>query len=182
MKVLLIDNFDSFTGNIYDALRKHGADVKVSPPTLIDDKAYDRIVIGPGPGEPRDVQVLQNQIPHLQTPVLGICLGHQLIAAAYGAAIIRARRPMHGKKSLIEHKFMSFPAELAVARYHSLIVKPDTIPTHLKLVAWTKEGEPMAIKHIEKKMTGIQFHPDSIFTDHGPQFFKEFLDHGEILC
>lgn len=179
MRVLLVDNFCSFTGNIYDALKRQRTTVTVVPPQKLDDESFDRIVIGPGPGEPRDVQVIKDQIPYLKTPLLGICLGHQLIAAAYGADIIRAKRPCHGKQSLISHRFSHFPSDLKVGRYHSLIVKASSLPSHLTPVAWA-ENEIMALKHNDLKQTGLQFHPDSFLTQKGDDFFKEFLEYGEI--
>lgn len=181
MKVLLVDNFCSFTGNIYAALKRQGAIVSVVPPQKLDDESFDRIVIGPGPGEPKDVQIIKDQIPFLKTPLLGICLGHQLIAAAYGADIIRASRPFHGKQSLISHHFVHFPETLKVGRYHSLIVKASTLPEYVRPVAWAG-NEIMALKHSELKQTGLQFHPDSFLTQSGDEFFKQFLNYGEIPC
>lgn len=178
LKVLLIDHFDSFTGNIYDALLKQGAVVEVKR-TNYNLNDYDRVVIGPGPGNPDDVPDLLKIIPDTSTPLLGICLGHQILAKAYGGAFKRADLPCHGKKTVITHRFHSFPPLLKVGRYHSLVV--DLLPPCLEVTA-LGEGYIMGIRHKTLKQNGLQFHPDSFMTDFGDEFFKEFLTYGEIRC
>ncbi len=178
LKVLLIDHFDSFTGNIYDALLKQGAvvEVKRSSYNLND---YDRVVIGPGPGNPDDAPNLLKIIPETTTPLLGICLGHQILAKAHGGDFKKAQFPCHGKKTVITHRFLHFPQNLAVGRYHSLVV--DWLPSCLEVTAFG-EDYIMGLRHKTLKQNGLQFHPDSFLTDSGDDFFNEFLTYGEIRC
>lgn len=178
LNVLLIDNFDSFTGNIYDALKKLGASVDVKRQNF-NLSHYDRIVIGPGPGNPEDLSEIGKLIPKIESPLLGICLGHQLLAYTYGGTFQKAQIPCHGKAFSLSHKFLNFPQNMEIGRYHSLVV--NHIPDCLEITAMA-DGYIMAIKHKTLKQCGLQFHPDSFLTQFGDQFFEEFLTYGEIRC
>jgi len=190
MKLLMIDNYDSFTYNIVQYLGELGADVTVARNdeiTLdeIDARlaagALDRLVISPGPCSPAQAGISVAAIQHFagKLPILGVCLGHQAIGAAFGGNIIRAQQLMHGKTSVIstaqEGVFAGLPAQFTVNRYHSLSIERATCPACLKITAWTEDGEIMGVKHTTLDIEGVQFHPESILTEHGHAMLKNFL-------
>lgn len=190
MKLLMIDNYDSFTYNIVQYLGELGAQVTVARNdeiTLDEIEArlaagqLDRLVISPGPCSPTEagisVAAIQNFAGKL--PILGVCLGHQAIGAAFGGKVIRAQQLMHGKTSVItttqEGVFAGLPKQFTVNRYHSLSIERATCPPCLKITAWTEDGEIMGIKHSSLDIEGVQFHPESILTEHGHAMLKNFL-------
>ena len=190
MKLLMIDNYDSFTYNIVQYLGELGADVTVARNdeiTLDEIEAQlkagqlDRLVISPGPCSPTEAGISVAAIQHFagKLPILGVCLGHQAIGAAFGGKIIRAQQLMHGKTSVItttqEGVFAGLPAQITVNRYHSLSIESATCPPCLKVTAWTEDGEIMGIKHSSLDIEGVQFHPESILTEHGHAMLRNFL-------
>jgi anthranilate synthase component II len=185
--ILVIDNYDSFTYNLVQAMGELGADLQVvrnDKITLDDIRTMNpsHIVISPGPGNPDDGGVSLDVLMHLDTtaPVLGVCLGHQCIGQAYGGKVTRAPRLMHGKTSQIYHKgdllFSGVPSPFEATRYHSLIVE-EPIPSQLAVTAFTDEGEIMGLRHREKPVFGVQFHPESILTTYGPRILQNFLEN-----
>lgn len=190
MKVLLIDNFDSFTYNLYQYLGELAKQVIVVrnneiPLEQIRAGAFTHIVISPGPGDPTDpeyfgatAEVIQEF--HSSYPLLGICLGHQGIGAAFGAAIVKAPSIMHGKTSILTHTgqglLHDIPGEITVMRYHSLVVDPKTIPDDLIVDAVAYDGSIMAFHHASCPTFGLQFHPESFRTETGKQLLKNFLE------
>jgi anthranilate synthase component 2 len=189
-RLLMIDNYDSFTYNIVQYLGELGAEVAVyrnDQITLdeIDAKLaageFDRLVISPGPCSPAEAGISVAAIQHLagKLPILGVCLGHQAIGAAFGAKIVRAQQLMHGKTSVIhttqEGVFAGLPAQFTVNRYHSLAIERNTCPACLKVTAWTEDGEIMAVKHTSLAIEGVQFHPESILSEHGHAILRNFL-------
>ena len=187
--ILLIDNYDSFTYNLAQMLEVLGNDVKVLRNDRIDIKDIEAlnpsaIVISPGPGTPEAAGISIETINRLghTAPILGVCLGHQAIAASYGAKVVRADRIMHGKTSMIYHDyggiFDGLPNPFKAVRYHSLIVDNDSVPNCLQASAWTSEGEIMGLRHREYRVEGVQFHPESILTQTGIQILKNFLKNG----
>ncbi len=188
MRVLVIDNFDSFTYNIVQYLGVLGAITEVYRNDSIsaDDvlnKKPDRILISPGPGRPDDAGVSRKVIRSAagKIPLLGICLGHQCLAEVYGCRIINTH-PVHGKTSTISHDgktvFMNLPDLLEVARYHSLVVDPKSLNGQVAISAMTRHGAIMGIRNAEEKQEGIQFHPESFMTPHGMNILKNFLGRG----
>jgi anthranilate synthase component 2 len=190
MKLLMIDNYDSFTYNIVQYLGELGAEVAVArnDEITLDEidarlKAgqLDRLVISPGPCSPAEAGISVAAIQHFagKLPILGVCLGHQAIGAAFGAKIVRAQQLMHGKTSVIstaqEGVFAGLPAQFTVNRYHSLSIDRATLPTCLKVTAWTEDGEIMGVTHTTLDIEGVQFHPESILTEHGHAMLKNFL-------
>jgi anthranilate synthase component 2 len=190
MKLLMIDNYDSFTYNIVQYLGELGADVTVARNDEITLEeiearltagALDRLVISPGPCSPAEAGISVAAIQRFadRLPILGVCLGHQAIGAAFGGKIIRAQQLMHGKTSTItttqEGVFAGLPAQFTVNRYHSLSIERATCPPCLKITAWTDDGEIMGIKHTSLDIEGVQFHPESILTEHGHAMLKNFL-------
>jgi anthranilate synthase component 2 len=190
MKLLMIDNYDSFTYNIVQYFGELGAEVQVfrnDEITLegIAARAPDRLVISPGPCSPKEAGISVAAIQHFmgKLPILGVCLGHQAIGAALGGNIIRAQALMHGKTSVIsttqEGVFAGLPAQFTVNRYHSLAIERATCPSELAITAWTEDGEIMGVRHIglpfAQRMEGVQFHPESILTEHGHAMLKNFL-------
>ena len=190
IKLLMIDNYDSFTYNIVQYLGELGADVEVfrnDEITLADIEArlqagqLDRLVISPGPCSPAEAGISVAAIQHFagKLPILGVCLGHQSIGAAFGGTIVRAQQLMHGKTSVIsttqEGVFAGLPAQFTVNRYHSLAIERATCPPCLKVTAWTDDGEIMGVKHTSLDIEGVQFHPESILTEHGHAMLKNFL-------
>lgn len=182
---LIIDNYDSFTYNVYQYCKKINLDVQVirnDQITLEEIKALqpESIIISPGPCTPKEAGISVEIIQQLDLPILGICLGHQCIAAAFGGQVIRAKEVVHGKSAIIRHTenelFASFPEKVTVARYHSLVV--DDLPNELMAIAWVDQpnGEIMALKHQHKPIWGIQFHPESILTQNGLLFFQNYFD------
>ncbi len=185
-RVLLIDNYDSFTYNLYQYLSELGAEVTVRRNDAISvDEARaldpDSVVISPGPGVPADAGVSIDLIRSLgsSTPILGVCLGHQAIAVAYGGLVGRAPELMHGKASDIHHTgsgvFEGLPSPFSAIRYHSLCAEPDSIPDSLEVTARTQSGVIMALRHREFPVHGVQFHPESILSQHGKALLSNFL-------
>jgi anthranilate synthase component 2 len=185
--ILVIDNYDSFTYNIVQQLGTFGADLKVvrnDQITLAEVQALRpaRILISPGPGTPDSggvsLDVIRTMGP--TTPILGVCLGHQCIGQAYGGIVTRAGQLMHGKTSMIYHRndplFTGVPSPFVATRYHSLIVEEDSLPESLEVIAFTEQGDIMALRHKEHPVVGVQFHPESILTEFGPRILKNFLE------
>ncbi|TVR18530.1 MAG: aminodeoxychorismate/anthranilate synthase component II [Anaerolineaceae bacterium] len=186
--ILVIDNYDSFTYNLVQQMGEMGADLHVvrnDHITLDDVRAYQpsHIVISPGPGTPDDGGISLDIIRELgeSTPILGVCLGHQCIGQAYGGIVARAGKLMHGKTSMVYHKhdplFTGIPSPFEATRYHSLIVEEDTMPHPLKIIAFTEEGDIMALRHESHPVIGVQFHPESILTRYGPRILKNFMEN-----
>ena len=185
--ILLIDNYDSFSYNLYQFIGAINKDIKVIRNDElaideIDDLNPSHIVISPGPGKPCDAGICEEVIRSLQSryPILGVCLGHQAICEVYGATIDHASRLMHGKMSIAhidnESKlFKGLERDIEVARYHSLAAVKDTIPDCLKITAMTDDGEVMAVEHKDHKVFGVQFHPESILTPDGMTMIRNFL-------
>jgi anthranilate synthase component 2 len=184
--LLMIDNYDSFTYNIVQYFGELGEDVRTvrNDEITIGEIAAmkpDRICISPGPKSPADagvsVEVLQQFKGKL--PILGVCLGHQAIGAAFGGKVVRARQVMHGKTSLVAHTgvgvFKGLPSPFTVIRYHSLAIERASLPACLEVTAWTDDGEIMGVRHKEYDIEGVQFHPESILSEHGHALFKNFL-------
>lgn len=186
-KVLMVDNYDSFTYNIVQYFGELGADVEVfrnDEITLegIAARAPDRLVISPGPCSPAEAGISVAAIQHFagKLPILGVCLGHQSIGAAFGGKIIRAQELMHGKTSVIHTTqtgvFAGLPEAFTVNRYHSLAIERRTCPDCLDVTAWTDDGEIMGVRHKTLDIEGVQFHPESILTEHGHAMLKNFLE------
>jgi len=189
--VLVIDNYDSFTYNLVQLLECLQQEVKVYRNDRIDVPSMQALrpaalVISPGPCSPAEAGVSVEAIRHLggTVPVLGVCLGHQAIAAAYGGRVVRAERVMHGKTSTIFHDGRSIydavPNPFEAVRYHSLIVEKQSLPSCLEVSAWTEEGEIMGIRHRHHLVEGVQFHPESILTREGTRLIHSFLQRGGI--
>lgn len=187
MNVLLLDNYDSFTYNLYQYLSELGADVDVRRNDEIEideirELAPDKIVISPGPCTPAEAGISLPLIRELgvEIPILGVCLGHQAIGAAYGGRVIRAPEPIHGKLSPIYHHeqgvFHDLPSPFEATRYHSLIVERETLPESLEITAETNDGIIMGLRHRALPVEGIQFHPESYTTEHGKQLLRNFLE------
>ena len=185
-RLLMIDNYDSFTYNLVQYLAELGADVEVrrNDAVGLDDVqalAPDGIVISPGPCTPREAGVSVPLIQRFagQIPILGVCLGHQAIGAAFGGDVVRAPRIMHGKTSPIRHDgtgvFAGLPDRFDATRYHSLVIDPGTLPPTLLRNAWTDEGEIMGVRHPSLFVEGVQFHPESILTLEGKRLLGNFL-------
>ena len=185
-RLLLIDNYDSFTYNLVQAFLVLGADVHVyrNDAMTVDEAlafAPSHLCISPGPGTPYDAGVSMDMIRAFagRLPVLGVCLGHQSIVEVFGGKVVRAGRLMHGKTSVIQHDgntlFTGLPQPCEVGRYHSLIAAPETLPPELEVSARTAEGEIMAVRHRALMVEGVQFHPESILTPDGPALLKNFL-------
>ena len=191
IKLLMIDNYDSFTFNIVQYFGELGAEVEVfrnDEITLegIAARAPDRLVVSPGPCTPKEAGVSVAAIAHFagKLPILGVCLGHQAIGAAFGGNIIRAQQLMHGKTSVITTAqtgvFAGLPKQFTVNRYHSLAIERATCPRELAVTAWTDDGEIMGVRHTgfadAVRIEGVQFHPESILTEHGHAMLRNFLD------
>ncbi len=186
--VLLIDNYDSFSYNLYQLIGSVEPDIKVirnDELTVreIDELNPEAIVISPGPGRPEDAGVCIDVIKELgdRYPILGVCLGHQSICAAYGATVTYAKELMHGKQSDIDLSidcdlFSGLFVKVPVARYHSLAADPSTMPECLEVTAVTEDGEVMAVKHKEYQVYGVQFHPESIMTPDGKKMMENFIN------
>jgi anthranilate synthase/aminodeoxychorismate synthase-like glutamine amidotransferase len=184
--LLMIDNYDSFTYNLVQYLGELGEDVRVYRNDKITVKEIEqlrpkRIVISPGPCTPKEAGVSVETIKQLagKVPILGVCLGHQSLAAAFGGDVVRADRLMHGKTSMIHHDgktiFRDLPNPFEATRYHSLIVKRDTLPPCFEISAETAEGEIMGLRHKKLGVEGVQFHPESILTTAGKDLLRNFL-------
>ncbi len=185
-RILMIDNYDSFTFNLVQYLGELGAEVTVRRNDAIDLAAVralapGAIVISPGPCTPRQAGISVALIRELagEVPILGVCLGHQCIGEAFGGRVVRAARLMHGKTSPILHDartiFSGLPSPFEAIRYHSLLIEPDSLPGSLEVSAWTAEGEIMGVRHKKLAVEGVQFHPESILTANGKGLLKNFL-------
>ncbi len=190
--LLMIDNYDSFTFNLVQYLQSLGAEVKVvrNDAMTVEEIARlqpERIVISPGPCTPNEAGVSLEVIRRMgaNTPILGVCLGHQSIGQAYGGTVVRAGNIMHGKTSRIRHEgrgvFAGLPDAYEATRYHSLVVQRDSLPPELEVTAWTENEdgsfeEIMGLRHREHPVEGVQFHPESILTEHGHALLKNFLE------
>ena len=194
MKLLMIDNYDSFTYNIVQYFGELGAEVDVfrnDEISIADIDArlsagrLDRLVVSPGPCSPAEAGISVEAIRHFagKLPILGVCLGHQAIGAAFGGNIVRAQQLMHGKTSVItttrQGVFSGLPAQFTVNRYHSLAIEKSACPEVLEVTAWTDDGEIMGVRHRELAVEGVQFHPESILTEHGHAMLKNFLQQRE---
>ncbi|PTX55262.1 para-aminobenzoate synthetase component 2 [Melghirimyces profundicolus] len=184
--ILMIDNYDSFTYNLVQYLGELGEELKVVRNDRIDTEAIVRlqpeaIVLSPGPGNPSEAGVSLETVRRFagSIPILGVCLGHQTIAQAFGGRVVRAGRLMHGKTSPVIHDgrtvFSGIPSPFRANRYHSLIVDRESLPDEFEVSARTEEGEVMAIRHRKFPLEGVQFHPESIITDHGKRLLTNFL-------
>lgn len=184
--IIIVDNYDSFTYNLVQQIGAFGERMEVYRNDKvsieeIEDKMPDHIIISPGPCTPKEAGISNDIIKNFsgKIPILGVCLGHQCIAYTYGADVVRARRLMHGKTSMIKHdgktiyKGLSNP--FVATRYHSLIVKEDTLPDFLEVTARADDDEIMGIRHKEYPLEGVQFHPESFLTEEGPKLLKNFL-------
>jgi anthranilate synthase component 2 len=186
-KLLMIDNYDSFTYNIVQYFGELGAEVEVfrNDEISVADiaaRAPDLLVVSPGPCSPAEAGISVAAIQHFagKLPILGVCLGHQAIGAAFGGNIIRAQQLMHGKTSVItttrQGVFADLPEQFVVNRYHSLAIEKSSCPKALAVTAWTDDGEIMGVRHKELPIQGVQFHPESILTEHGHAMLKNFLE------
>jgi anthranilate synthase/aminodeoxychorismate synthase-like glutamine amidotransferase len=186
--ILLIDNYDSFVYNLARYVRELGETPLVRRHDAIDVAeilalAPTHIIISPGPCSPREAGISTDVVRRVgpTIPILGVCLGHQCIGAAYGGEIVRARLPMHGKTSRIHHSgsglFSGLPSPFSATRYHSLVIAPGSVPRCLEVTATSEDGEIMAVRHVEHPVYGVQFHPESVLTEHGYRILDHFL-HG----
>ena len=186
MKLLMIDNYDSFTYNIVQYFGELGAEVEVfrnDEITLADiaARAPDLLVVSPGPCSPAEAGISVAAIQHFagKLPILGVCLGHQAIGAAFGGKIVRAQQLMHGKTSVVtttqQGVFAGLPEQFVVNRYHSLAIEKSSCPDVLDVTALTEDGEIMGVRHKSLPIQGVQFHPESILTEHGHAMLKNFL-------
>ena len=186
IKLLMIDNYDSFTYNLVQYFGELGAEVEVfrNDETTIEQIAAiapDRLVVSPGPCSPLEAGISVAAIQHFagKLPILGVCLGHQSIGAAFGGNIVRAQELMHGKTSVItttqQGVFAGLPKQFTVNRYHSLAIEKSSCPGVLEVTAWTDDGEIMGVRHKTLPIQGVQFHPESILTEHGHAMLKNFL-------
>jgi anthranilate synthase component II len=186
--ILVIDNYDSFTWNLVQYLGELGAEVRVmrndeGPADAVAAAHPSHILLSPGPGRPEHAGITLDVIRSTaaSTPILGVCLGHQAIGAAFGGAIVRAAVAMHGKTSVIEHDgrgvFRGIGGPFVASRYHSLVVSPDAFPSELEVTARTREdGTIMGLRHRARPIHGVQFHPESILTGEGRQILRNFLE------
>lgn len=191
MRLLMVDNYDSFTYNIVQYFGELGAEVTVvrndettvaEVEALIAREGIERLVISPGPCSPNEAGISVAAIKHFagKMPILGVCLGHQSIGAAFGGDIIRAGQQMHGKTSVIHTDqkgvFADLPKEFTVNRYHSLVIDRNTLPDCLEITATSEDGEIQGVRHKTLAIEGVQFHPESILTEHGHAMLKNFLE------
>ena len=190
MKLLMIDNYDSFTYNIVQYFGELGAQVAIyrndeitieELDALFQQGQFERLCISPGPCSPNEAGISIAAIKHFagKLPILGVCLGHQAIGAAFGGNIVRAQTQMHGKTSLMttdqQGVFADLPRQFTINRYHSLAIDRATLPACLQVTAWTDDGEIMGVRHTNLPIEGVQFHPESILTEHGHAMLKNFL-------
>ncbi|MHB1358918.1 MAG: anthranilate synthase component II [Rhodocyclaceae bacterium] len=187
MSLLMIDNYDSFTYNLVQYFGELGEEVRVFRNDAITLKEIaamqpQYLVISPGPCSPKEAGISVEAIRTFagQLPILGVCLGHQSIGYAFGAEIVHAQKPMHGKLSPVQHLdsgvFAGLPNPFTATRYHSLAIRRETLPACLEITAWTDDGEIMGVRHKEQAIQGVQFHPESIMTEHGHALLKNFLE------
>lgn len=185
--ILLIDNYDSFTYNLYQYIGTFTRDIKVVRNDKItveeiEEMDPDKIVLSPGPKSPKEAGICMDVVRRFtgKKPILGICLGHQCIGEALGGTVSYAKKIFHGKQSRIEHDgtgiFTGIDSPIKVARYHSLAVQKDGLPDCLQIMAQTEDGEIMAIRHREYPVVGLQFHPESIYTEHGKRLIENFVN------
>jgi anthranilate synthase/aminodeoxychorismate synthase-like glutamine amidotransferase len=185
-RILLIDNYDSFTYNLVQAFLVQGAEVDVHRNDAISVEAalsqgHSHLVISPGPGKPRDAGVSMSMIEAFagRIPIFGVCLGHQSLVEVFGGRVVRAARLMHGKVSPVQHDgkgvFSGMAQDFQAGRYHSLIAEPESIPATLEVTAHTPEGEIMGVRHRSLPIEGVQFHPESVLTPEGPVMMGNFL-------
>ena len=185
--LIMIDNYDSFTYNLVQYLGELGEEVRTfrnDEIALQDIEAMrpDHIMLSPGPCTPNEAGISLSVIEHFkgQVPLMGVCLGHQSIGQAFGGRIIHAKSIMHGKTSSVRHLnkgvFKNIPNPFTVTRYHSLVIEKSTLPACLEVTAWTDDGEIMGVRHRELAIEGVQFHPESILTEHGHALLKNFLE------
>jgi anthranilate synthase component 2 len=191
--ILLIDNYDSFTFNLYQYLGELGEELKVVRNDQLTAEqalalAPERIVISPGPGNPDQAGISLDVIRRAAdagVPLLGVCLGHQSVGQAFGGQVVRAPKLMHGKTSLIHHDgrtlFVGLPVPFEATRYHSLIVARESVPAELEVSAWTEDGVVMGLRHRAKPLEGVQFHPESILTAVGKDLLRNFLRVGRAV-
>ena len=186
-RILVIDNYDSFVFNLVQYLGQLGVEVAVrrnDEVTVEDARAYDGTLLSPGPGTPEDAGVCMDVVRACagEVPILGVCLGHQAIAAVYGGVVDRAPELLHGKTSLVEHRgegvLAGLPQPFTATRYHSLAVRPDTVPDVLEVTGTTDSGVIMALRHRELAVEGVQFHPESVLTEGGHQLLANWL----VVC
>jgi len=184
--LLMIDNYDSFTYNLVQYFGELGQAVRVFRNDAITLKEIaamqpDYLVISPGPCSPKEAGISVDTIKEFadKLPILGVCLGHQSIGYAFGGAIVHAQKPMHGKLSAVHHintgVFAGLPNPFTATRYHSLVIRRETLPACLEITAWTDDGEIMGVRHREFPIQGVQFHPESIMTEHGHALLNNFL-------
>jgi anthranilate synthase/aminodeoxychorismate synthase-like glutamine amidotransferase len=189
--ILVIDNYDSFTYNLVQYLGEMGAEMAIhrnDQITLAEIEAMrpEKIVISPGPCTPKEAGISIELIQKFgaQIPILGVCLGHQAIGEAFGGEVVRAPRLMHGKTSMIEHDgrsiYHQLPNPFEATRYHSLIIRRESLPDELQITAWTQEGEIMGVRHKSFPVEGVQFHPESILTQAGKDLLKNFLQMSNV--
>jgi len=187
--LLMIDNYDSFTYNLVQYCGELGQDVRVvrnDEVSLDEIEAMqpEHIIISPGPCTPNEAGVSVPLVRRFagKTPILGVCLGHQSIGQAFGGRVVHARHLMHGKTSAIEHAgvgvFRGLPSPFQATRYHSLAIERSSMPDCLEVTAWTEDGEIMGLRHKSLPIEGVQFHPESILTEHGHELLKNFLEEG----
>lgn len=188
--VLLIDNYDSFSYNLYQLVGSIRPDIQVVRNDVytaeeLEQMKPSHIILSPGPGKPQDAGVCEDVVRHFKgkVPILGVCLGHQAICEVFGATVSYAKELMHGKMSVVKLRegcklFQGIGAEAEVARYHSLIALKDTIPDCLEITAVTEDGEIMAVQHKEYEIFGLQFHPESVLTPDGRSMVESFLEIG----
>ena len=187
MKVLVIDNYDSFTYNLVQYFQMLGCDVAVRRNDEISIRDIelakpDALVISPGPCTPKEAGISVDAIKRFyrEIPILGVCLGHQAIGYAFGARIVRAKNLMHGKTSLIHHTgegiFKGLKNPFTAVRYHSLVVEKESLPEFLKITAWSDDGEIMGLAHVEYPLFGVQFHPESVLSEEGLSLLRNFLE------
>jgi len=185
--LLMIDNYDSFTYNLVQYFGELGADVKVyrNDEITLEQLALMKpaqLVISPGPCTPAEAGISVAAIREFagKLPILGVCLGHQSIGAAFGGRVVHAQRPMHGKTSPVFHEgqgvFRGLPNPVTCTRYHSLAIERDSLPDCLEITAWTEDGEIMGVRHRTLAVEGVQFHPESILSEHGHQLLRNFLE------
>lgn len=191
--ILVIDNYDSFTFNLVQYIKQIGEEVVVIRNDQVSleeigKMAPHHILISPGPGNPDTAGICLDVVKRFyqEIPILGVCLGHQIIAQAFGGKVTKAKKPMHGKTSLIihdeKHIFRNIASPLQVARYHSLVVDETTFPQCLEITARTKDGEIMALRHKEYKLEAVQFHPEAILTEKGLQMLQNFFQETQMIA
>ena len=187
MRILVIDNYDSFTYNLVQYLGTLGSEVIVKRNDQtslreVEDLNPEGILISPGPCTPAEAGISVELIRNFynRTPILGVCLGHQSIGVAFGGRIVRAKRLMHGKVSQIYHTgegvFRGIPSPFTAVRYHSLVIERESLPEVLKVTAWSEDEEIMGVQHVEHPVFGVQFHPESVLSEHGMDILKNFLE------